>query len=96
MKIRMDRLSHIVTVSNLEKDDIVSMIFEKKTLQGKANKDGIVQIDCSKMISKHMRKEISIIIKQKNTNEKKFVEHIYEVRATKLILKKIVEVRKEK
>ena len=94
MKLTMDRLSHIVTITGLEEGSSVTMNFGKdKALVQDANKDGNVSIDCSKMISKYLRKEVAITVKQKNKLD---LEYIYEVRQTKLIPKRIIEIRKEK
>lgn len=94
MKLTMDRNSHIVVVSELDKGSSVTMSFDKeKALVQDADKDGNVSIDCSKMIGKYLRKEVAITVKQK---DKPDLEHIYEVRMTKLIPKRIVEIRKEK
>lgn len=94
MKLEMDRNSHMVMVTGLEKGSSVTMSFGKdKALVQDANKDGNVSIDCSKMISKHLREEVIITVKQKDQPD---MEHIYEIRMTKLIPKRIVEIRKEK
>lgn len=94
MKLVMDRLSHIVTIDGLEKGSSVTMSFGKdKALVADAKEDGVVQLDCSKLIQKHLRKEVAVTVKQKGQSD---LEHIYEVRMTKMIPKRIVEVRKEK
>lgn len=94
MKLAMDRLSHVVTIKDLEEGSSVTISFGKdKALVADAKKDGIVQFDCSKLIQKHLRKEIAVTVVTKGQPK---IEHIYEVRMTKLIPKRIVEVRKEK
>jgi hypothetical protein len=93
MKLEMNRSSHQVKITGLEEGSTVTMTFDKEAIAKDANKKGEAILDCKKYISKFLRQEISITVKQKNKND---MEHIYEVRMTKLVPKRIVEVRKEK
>ena len=91
MQVTMDRLSHEVTVGGIDPDSTVEIVFGKDKLKGKVNKEGIAIIDCKKHISKNLRKEMTVIVKGKENEE-----YIFEVRQTKLIPLRVVEVRKEK
>ena len=93
MKLEMDRTSHLVTISGIEEGNSVTVTFGKEALAADANEEGIATFNCKKFIHKFLRKEIPVIVKQKGKND---MEHIYEVRMTKLVPKRIVEVRKEK
>lgn len=94
MKVEMNRLSNEVTISGIAPKVSVSMKFETgKPITEKTNKDGIVIFDLSKEIPKNLRKEVIITVKEKGKSD---MEHIYEIRKTKLIEKRVIEVRKEK
>lgn len=87
----MDRLSHEVYIGGIDKGTEVEIAFGKDVEKGKANEDGIAMIDCKKYIPKFLRKEVTVKIKGKDN-----LEFIYEVRQTRMVQKRVVEVRKEK
>ena len=91
MQVTMDRLSHEVTVGGIDPKSTVEIVFGKDKLKAKINEDGIAIIDCKKYIPKFLRKEITVIVRGKEN-----MEYIFEVRQTKLIPLRVVEVRKEK
>jgi len=93
MQITMDRLSQDVFIGGDEPEATITNTYDKEVLREKVNKDGIDMFSCKKFIPKFLRKEISIVVKEKGKND---MEFIYEVRATKLLNKRVVEVRKEK
>ena len=94
MKLEMDRTSYVVTITGLEEGNTVTMTFGKeKALVADVNKEGIVTFNCSKLIPKFLRQEIPVTVKRKGQND---IESIYEVRMTKLVHKRNIEIRKEK
>lgn len=93
MKLEMDRTSHVVTVTGLEQGNTVTMTFGKEALAADVNKEGIVTFNCSKLIPKFLRQEIPVTVKRKGQND---IEAIYEVRMTKLVHRRNIEIRKEK
>ena len=94
MKLEMDRITKIIKIEDLEKGDSVTITFGKKeALVGEANKSGVVKFNCAKLIPKYLRKEIPITVRRKGQND---IEAVYEVRMTKLVHKRDIEIRKEK
>lgn len=88
MKVAMHRMSHEVVIEGLEPETNVIMEFSKSdTLVDSADEEGKVYFQCGKLIPRYIRKEVLVKIGN--------MEHVYEVRQTKLVPKRIIEVRKE-
>ena len=92
MQVIMNRLSHEVMVMGIAPGASITLGFDKPLVKD-ADKKGEARFDCSKLIPKNLRKEIPILIKQTGEND---IEHIYEIRNTKLVAKRVIEIRKEK
>ncbi len=94
MQVIMNRTSFEVVVSDLKPETSVSIQFkDEKPLNKKADEEGKAYFDCKKFIPKKLREELAIIVKEDGKND---MEFIYEIRMTKLVNKRVVEVRKEK
>ena len=90
MQVTMDNLSKKITVEKLTPKDNIELLFEgEEALASVANTKGKATFNCKKLIDNNLRKEVKFIVVGKEQ-----FEHIYEVRATKLIFIKTVEIRK--
>jgi hypothetical protein len=87
----MNRLSFEVSVGGLTPETDIKLTIGKKELIDSADEEGMVYFDCKKLIKSNLRSEAIFLIAS-DPPEK----HIYEIRKTKLVPKRIVEIRKEK
>jgi len=94
MQVIMNRSSFEVFIGDLSPEASVTMQFkDEKPLKDKADEEGNVYFDCKKIIPKKLREEVVIAVNEKG---KPNMEYVYEIRMTKLVSKRIIEVRKEK
>lgn len=94
MQVIMNRANFEIVVGGVNPEASVTMMFkDEKPLKGKADEEGMVYFDCKKLIPKKLREEVIIAVSEKGKPDMEFV---YEVRMTKLVSKRVIEVRKEK
>lgn len=94
MQVIMNRTSFEVIIGDLNPEASVTMQFkDEKPLKGKADEEGNVYFDCKKIIPKRLREEVIISVQEKGKPD---MEYVYEIRMTKLVSKRVIEVRKEK